>query len=531
MSNENSVVGTIAGKHVHAIPSRRAAATMKELRKYIRQFSVDSALRELSLQCAQLENHNKYITQDGITTHVLSYLSMLAIECCREKSGRHFNTAALHSAVEIYWALRDPVLEELERIDKELMQVQEAAELLVLSRAKQEALEAFLIRQGLHAFHYQGEQRHLLPRTHMLLSTLWPMIESGQGISPTSDIRQIHGMEFDEITRYGQVFSGRASSDGMIIPYTDSEAERIPSGLRDLFNQQKLAEFLERFSIDLTTFRDLCKQIMPTDDYDKYRFNPLIRHPIVRIPRKHGETRYYVPCIRLLHERTTEGLYHDLSDYYRDRAVGSQKFRNAFGLVFQAYIGRLLLEALGPTCVHAEWKYVRDGQPVDTPDWIVVENNKAVIIEVKQSALFLESKKFGKTENLARDLKKNVGAAVKQLKHFDTDIQKRLPGLSKLLNVAQFERLIITYDAMYYSNSILKKALDPVMHCHIASVEEFEYLLGYCWNGSLFDLLNRKRVKIETDMLDFSDWMASLSGEHRNPFLLSIFDDLQKAYM
>lgn len=437
---------TFAGKHIHVIQNSGPEKSVSDLRKFMRTFSIHSTLLILGRAYAGLENRIDDPDFNGIQSvkHGLPYLAMLAMENCRLRSGQTFNAAALKRAFELYSSLREPVLDELAPIEN--LTLDQSVETLEnfqtrIKRLKEGAIESHMLRQGLHSFHHQGELRHILPRTDLLLRVLWPTVKGGQGITPTNDIATIHSMEYLDVIKYGLLFSGRAQMvphrRGTIEPYTDKEIASFPPKAARFFDKEKQAQFLNKMSADVDKFRSLANQQIPSDQYDKYRFNPLVRYPIIRIARKHGDARFYVPCIRLLYGRTTEGLYYDLSDYYQTHCEDTQKFRSAFGYVFQEYVGHLMKKALHPDQVLEEWQYHRNGKLVDTPDWIYIEGNRAVIVEVKQSALFLETKKFGDLANLRADLQKNVGKAVKQLNQFDLDMKSPGEALATLASVTE----------------------------------------------------------------------------------------------
>lgn len=117
---------------------------------------------------------------------------------------------------------------------------------------------------------------------------------------------------------------------------------------------------------------------------------------------------------------------------------------------------------------------------------------------------------------------------MKQLNQFDLDMKSPGDTLARLASVTEVEHLVVVYDRIYFANLILRDAVAPNMHVHIISIEDFECLLGYCWKGSLFDILAKKRSDKDIDVMDFHEWMAGLSGHKSNPYLLSIFNEFQR---
>lgn len=77
-----------------------------------------------------------------------------------------------------------------------------------------------------------------------------------------------------------------------------------------------------------------------------------------------------------------------------------------------------------PETVKGDWKYGAGRNVKDTPDWIVIDGTRAVLIEVKQSGLFLDTKMWGGLVALRRDLKKTLGEAAQQLAVFEAALPR-----------------------------------------------------------------------------------------------------------
>jgi hypothetical protein len=213
-------------------------------------------------------------------------------------------------------------------------------------------------------------------------------------------------------------------------------------------------------------------------------------------------------------------------------------FKSAFGYVFQEYVGTLLREAFGPERVLSEWKYGPPSHQVDTPDWILLDSDRAVIIEVKQSSVFMDSKQWGRLDQVRDDIRKTIAKGARQLAVFELDVMRGTAGLEKIAHIDTFERVLVIYDKISFANSIIRNEIMAVnqdlgpnsVHVHVIPIEDFEYLLGHCWESSLFNLLWSKRVGIdEQDAMDFTDWMGHYLapiGKHANPFLSAVFNSI-----
>lgn len=377
----------------------------------------------------------------------------------------------------------------------------------------------FMLRAGEDQFVYQGELRHQLPRIWLILSELWPNIPeaTSQVPTPLEDFKQVTGLALEEAVVLGFSFAGSAT-DGVVEPFAAvSPSSTVSPRLAAATAHGKRDAFIRWASADYDTLRKAAAEhIAPSEAYVPFRFNPLRIYPIVRpsIEMAGCSPRaVLLPVKRFIFERVTLGAFHVLADYYNTRKGNA--FRNAFGHVFQAYVGRLLREALTASTVLPEWKYDRGRDRLDSPDWIVVEGQGAVVIEAKQSALFLSTKQWGDAHALRADLGKSIARAVGQLARFQADVAGGLPGLEKLKGLA-FELVVVTFDRVHYANSVVRDEIDSVSadlglsttpHVHIIPVEAFEYLLGACDGASLFDLLGEKRRDAAADRMDVDDWL------------------------
>jgi hypothetical protein len=272
----------------------------------------------------------------------------------------------------------------------------------------------------------------------------------------------------------------------------------------------------------------------PTIDYEKFRFNPLWLKPAIipdSNPKPDSSQVYITPIPALIYRRVTTGLYFTLSDYFKEN--NKKPFRKTFGEVFQEYVGLLLQKAVGESNVQQEWRYGSKKYPKDTPDWFVIQNGTAVLIEVKQSGLYLNAKKWGQLGEIKKDLTRNIRAGVDQMWEFENDIRNGLYTVPDWLNGIEItERLVVTYDRPYLVNSFLRdeiRQLYPTIpesfHWHSISVEELEYFLGIA-SINLIDALKEKRLDTEGDRMDFRDYYSRKSSQEncRNPYLDSVYD-------
>jgi hypothetical protein len=427
-------------------------------------------------------------------------LALLAVEASNDhrRFARPLDDDYLAKLFDLFWNLPDPI-----------------------SRGDGEGkAEGFMLRAGEHQFIYQGELRHQLPRMWLILNDLWPTVAKAtqQVPTPLADFESATGLSVEEALLIGLAFMG-VGRTGVVEPFVAIPDESANRRLAVALAREKREVFLRWATADYAIVRDAAaKSKPPSEAHIRYRFNPLRIYPLIRPGvRIAGLTADAVllPMWRLLYERVTLGAFHVLADHY-NRGDDENPFRNAFGHVFQAYVGRLLRESLTNSIVHGEWEYGPRSGRVNTPDWIVVEAQRAVVIEVKHSALFMTTKQWGDVESLRSDLVKSIGKAARQLAHFQDAIGSNAMGLDRMRGL-DLQLVIVTFDRLHYANSIIRDELESVAtelklntvpHVHIVPVEAFEYLVAECTGASLFDILSEKQRDAGDDRTDFSDWLA-----------------------
>jgi hypothetical protein len=510
-------VGNILGKAIHVTPRSGRQSSIDELKKFLRKFPTNHTLRALGIISAAMETNGDLlpiIHGVPIPRHLPAYLGLLSIEVSNDYRGAPMADKDLATAIQMANDLPDPILDE--------------------SLTKEDAALEFLLRLGLSQFYYQGELRHVIPRALLLLKELWP---ADAKVNPGRDVQELSGgLSLETIVCAGLVFMATAKS-GVVAPVEMPAAHPLAK----IITGEAQEKFLSWISASYGQIREKSRIKLPSKNYDQYRPNPLIMYPIVRSDQQGGSpprARLLTPCPRLVLLRATKGLYYNLLDKHN---LGPRKnaFKEEFGMVFQNYVGLLLRAALGESRVLNEWRYDKDK---DTPDWIVLEGNRAVLVEVKQSALFLETKAWGHLEGVGDDTKKTIGRGTIQIATFEKAMATKAKGLEKLANVEFVERLIVTFDSLHFGNWIVSEQIKQQLaqgqvpsdfYVHYCSVEDLEYALARCWGGSLYDMLKRKRSTSGNDAaMDFKEWAYADNGNAvgDNPLLSSKYEQIMDAW-
>jgi len=505
--------GDFAGKNIITYGSRGGKEySPNDIGQYLRKFKLNDALRligELSYEIFKSGKGSQEIKKIPVFDGVLAYLSMRLIESSNDYRSKDMTVDDLLKAIDMYLGLPDPFQEDSDN------------------------LQGFLIRFGASQLDYAREARHLLPRTLIIYENLWTKSGNCNQVDIANAIKSFSGLNLQEILVLSFAFSDRAKNGFFRLI---EDLEQYPDPAKYYFDINKQKAFANWISCNYSYFRDRSRSDMPSAmDYEKFRFNPLWLKPAIipdRNPKPGSSQVYITPIPALIYRRVTTGLYFTLSEYFKEN--NGKPFRKTFGEVFQEYVGLLLQKAVGESNVQQEWTYGPKKNRKDTPDWFVIQNGTALLIEVKQSGLYLPAKTWGQLGEIQKDLKRNIGAGVHQMWEFEEDRRKGLCTVPDWLDGIEItERLVVTYDRPYLVNSSLRdeirRQLDPTIpesfHWHSISVEELEYFLGIA-SINLIDALKEKRLDTKGDTMDFKDYYYRKSSQDncRNPYLDSVSD-------
>lgn len=506
----------IAGTNITIYSAREGKHySSGDIAQYLRKFQLCDALRFIGKISYGIHKSNQrihYIKGVPVFDGVLAYLSMLLIENSNDYRSQNMTIDNLLIAIDMFFGIPDPFQED------------------------ESNPQGCLIRFGASQLDYYREVRHLLPRTLIIYRDLWNAVIDTSKINVGAAIQNISGLTLQEILILALAFT-RASEKGCF--RLDSELKKYPDSTKatkKYFGLEKQQAFVGFVSCGYQDFRIQSKDnTLPNASYDKFRFNPLHFKPVI-IPDRNVNPGFPQICITpissLIYRKVTRGLYFLLADHFKTDE-GNQ-FRSSFGEVFQEYVGLLLKEVFGEGNVRQEWRYGTKKHKKDTPDWLVIQNGSAVLIEVKQAGLHLKAKKWGELQEIQRNLTKSIGSGVCQMYEFEHDLGNGLCTPPDWLeNVQITERVVVTYDRSYFLNSILRdeiRHLHPSIsreyHWHTIAVEELEYFLGIT-GVEFIAALEEKRLDNEGDNMDFRDYYTRKysRNDYVNPYLNGIYNN------
>lgn len=505
--------GTMGGKDVITYtPKGHKQYNSNDIGQYLRQFKLCNALRLIGGLSHSLSNSYKglqIIEGVPISNGTLAYLSMRLIENSNDYRGKDMTIGNLLIAVDMVFGLQDP-----------------------FQKHKENPLGC-LIRYGASQLDYEREVHHLLSRTLIIYEHLWSEVPGSTQADVSSAIQSFSGLTLQEMLVLSlALFHG--AKNGFFRLFEDIENCHIH--LREYFEPDKQKAFANWISCGYKEFREKSRSDMPSaNEYERFRFNPLHLKPAItpdRNPKPGFPQVYIAPIPTLIYEKVTRGLYFSLTKHFE--CEKGNPFRSAFGSVFQEYVGLLLKQTFGEVNVQKDWKYGPKKHLRDTPDWFVIQNGAAVLIEVKQAGLYLNAKKWGELEQIGKDLTQSIGSGANQMWEFEQSIESGSCTVPDWLNGIEItERLVVTYDRSYFLNSILRgevKQLYPSIsetyHWHTIAVEELEYFLGIV-GTDFIEALKEKRLDPEGDRMDFRDYYARKYSQDDciNPYLDRVFDN------
>lgn len=484
---------SIAGKEIFIIPNENDEDyTYQDLVNHLRKYNVFESLNRIGKKSFELSG-----SSNPMANYILAYLSMVLIRHSNDFRGHKLDEQGLFSAVKIYTNLKDPLHDDGDGV-------------------------AYLLRYGSISWDFVRPSEYIIPRTYLLYSRLWDECDKTT-IDVKDGIQNLTGLNLECLFYMACAFYSK-SKNGHFLKYRDSKCT--------MFNDKNQDLFLNYASCDYAKFRSECKPIR--SGYEKYSFNPLLKYPLIVPEKRPYELNckpYLVPVPGLLLYRVTHGLFFDLADLYRDKGKANP-FRSSFGYVFQDYIGELLKRCGPEGQLLPEFRYHKTK---DSPDWLILNGEKLVVIEVKYPMLYLDAKQFGDDKKVKKDLKNTIGKAVKQFYQFGTAITSCSDSKLGKFKGCKVQRLIVTYDRGYFLNSFIKDYLKDIFEeevrlipdnfeFQVISVDEFEYLVGE-YGDDLFSFLEEKNSNKEHREMDFNEYLNIKTNIYR--FRNKFLDDLR----
>lgn len=364
---------------------------------------------------------------------------------------------------------------------------------------------------------FQESVYYFVPR-HLLLYTYTNFGSST--IDPKSVFYRKIGLTIEEFMVLGTLMWAAASQEHT---FDRKFLENTPEeGLQSYVSPDKLTTFLSMVGADFKTFRQLClSEEQECPEAGPYQFNPLFNRPV--IIRKDGLLCLPVP--RLVIHRVTKGLYYDLLEEFT--GMDGNAFAEWFGHAFEYYGGLLLRDTFGEKNVFPEPRY---GRPeVRGPDWTVIKNDTALVMEFRSGRLHKKAKTYADYEEIITLLQRNITGTLHNLPGKIENLKSQVTNIPTTHDM-QYYPVIVTYDPLYPHELILKLIKQELnadnmsdFHFELMSIEDLEWFLAWSTQGDP-KLLRKKWSSASTKYMNIRGFIENEAREQnvinlRNPLL------------
>lgn len=493
------LVGTLHDKQLY-VYDPNIKCSEDDFKQFVSQFSRIETLRQICSISSQLFLEGKSIYKIGevpVREDLLYDFAYRIIKHCDDKTERQMNDGEVELAFKMCYVLND-------------------AELITKKRRNAfEILTMISYRQ----FHYQQHNYNNFARNYYIYTNLWYRLPISQSIDILSEVKSEIGMPYEYAILFAYALAGNKNGHFWIYD------EKI---IEELKNSTGLNLSVD----DHSKFVDWC-----SGDYDgilnqNNQLPPFVRYPIIETkskPVENNDEVFLIASQQLLHDKLTSGLYFYLMDRF-NKGKGKNKFKEIFGLVFQEYVGEILRYYFTAWEIIPEIKYKKMKKNTqDSVDWFLIKDDKLIMIEVKQSSIFINSKYNPSIGGIKSDLRQTVMHGVKQLKTSERDIKsKKYQKLHRFRNVKSFMKLIVVNDPLFNANYIVKNLFkDEIsdLSFQIININDFETLLSsQSASESLFDILDYKTLNYNE--MDFNEYIYRMFPDAKSniEFLEPIFE-------
>lgn len=289
----------------------------------------------------------------------------------------------------------------------------------------------------------------------------------------------LNGVSLVDFIDVGTVILAASISSGAFMGAYFQKAREQGMNLPD---DKIIESVVDQFARDLDQIKEMYEQYkQPDRNYAAYDFNPLRVFPVVR-PWKKGsatnfsEERLIVPLPQLVSTKMSEGVYAQMFHAYKS------DFAGYFGLLFENYIGEILENSFSAENIYSEdmIRKTYKSEKGKAPDWVVFENEAAILIECKATGLSQKALATGDMESVDYSVKQVIKGLV-QLHEFKHACQKKTLGLEKLHNYSELKLLLTTYEPFYLINSdpfreTINQRLENILSPKGITVSNYEIL-------------------------------------------------------
>ena len=262
--------------------------------------------------------------------------------------------------------------------------------------------------------------------------------------------------------------------------------------------------------------------------------NPLVKYPMIdtrQMPVGASSEVFLVLSKNALFFKFSYSLYYDFIEKY-SAGGGSNWFKDRFGIAFQEYVGDLLRYYFNTWDVIPEVEYSKGSSKIRSVDWLLHKGKKLILLEIKQSSLFLGTKSTGSLDKFQEDVRKTIMKAVSQLNRTQEDIlSKNSDELRPFEKATLFQKICVVADPIYFANMILPDVFSDMNDIHIINISDFEDLLSLQHHKeSMFYVLYQKQQAAGMKAMDFKEFLLAKFGRESGRKRVRFLDEYYRNY-
>ncbi len=354
------------------------------------------------------------------------------------------------------------------------------------------------------------------------------------GNSLSSAVSEYYGMPAEDFIAICLFVYAAAIGDAAFFTRRSIEGTEILR-VRRYFESGAWARAFEHLSLDRKSYQERQKAYHePNPLFAKYELNVLRKRPVIEL----AHDVWTVPVINHLGFRATDGIYYDLLD--ANSGERGNRFAEAFGLLFERYVGLLLVEQFGQDAVFPEPAYGKS--ELRGPDWVVVSDDIVLAVECRSSRVRLQTRVAGELSAVRTDLRRIL---IDTIRRFPRKVSDLRSGRTPILippNVA-IRTMVVSMDELEPLPLLQALAVEEVggeFSPLLISIADFEYLLPLGGRVGLAGMLERRAEPEQLAMpwdqfFTREEAMAGLSRDQvRNGLLArahdSLWDKLREGY-
>jgi len=361
---------------------------------------------------------------------------------------------------------------------------------------------SFLIRTAWWQFPSQSGIRYLLPRYLTMFRHVNDRLPERKFDVPSA-WEELTGISLEDSMVLGFMLWAHSRSQ-MFFELKDLQNPKLGK-LYEVATTDRLERIAGLGGSTYREFRSLQNEY-EIDDwlYIQTEFNALLRKPLILAKRG-----WIAPIPRLVIERFTSGLFFDLMEAHREE--NRNDFLLYYGRLFEEYVGLLLADGWGQSKVTHEPAYDKGAKR--GPDWIVFDEDKALLFECKGSRLKLPTKTQASEEDVRGDLRRIF---VEPLKRYPKKIADLKSGAAEIdvSHVQTYYPCVVTADKIYLEpvyrqfidEELRREGIEPYEY-YLLDVDSIELLSTWAAATSVCDLLDMwTRRRKEAPPVDFDIW-------------------------